>query len=88
MMPKKEVDYSKTHFYKIVCRDLSIKDCYVGPTTDFNTRKSNHKTTCNNERDQVHYNFYLYQFIRENGGFENFDMILINTEQCENAFYA
>ena len=38
-MPHKEVDDSKTHFYKIVCKDLSIKDCYVGHTTNFKNRK-------------------------------------------------
>ena len=29
------MDYSKTHFYKIVCKDLNIKDCYVGHTIKF-----------------------------------------------------
>ena len=87
-MPRKPIDYTNTHFYKIVCKDISINDCYIGHTTDFKRRKSNHKRTCYNENDQVHYNIYLYQFIRENGGFDNFDMILINTECCENAFYA
>ena len=28
-MPIKPVDYSQTHFYKIVCKDLSIKDCLL-----------------------------------------------------------
>ena len=87
-MPQKEIDYSKSHFYRIVCKDLSIKDCYVGHTTDFNSRKHQHKRTCYDESDPVHYNIYLYQFIRENGGFDNFDMILINTENCENALHA
>ena len=87
-MPHKEVDYSKTHFYKIVCKDLSIKDCYVGHTTNFKNRKNAHKRKCYDENDQVHYNFYVFQFIRDNGGFDNFDMILINTECCENSLEA
>ena len=74
-MPRKEMDYSKTHFYKIVCKDLNIKDCYVGHTTNFKNRKHDHRQKCYQENDQIHYNIYLYQFIRENGGFENFDMI-------------
>ena len=28
-MPLKEINCEKTHFYKIVCKDTSIKDCYV-----------------------------------------------------------
>ena len=83
-MPVKPIDYSQTHFYKIVCRNTDIKDCYVGHTTDFTKRKHQHKRTCYDEKDQVHYNFYLYQFIRENGGWDNFDMILLDTLNCEN----
>jgi len=33
-MPRTPVDYSKTIIYKIVCKDLSIVDLYVGHTTD------------------------------------------------------
>ena len=86
-MPVKPIDYSKTHFYKIVCKDLNIKDCYVGHTTDFTKRKSNHKRAYTNENDR-HYNIYLYQFICENGGLDNFDMVLIQTVKCENGMEA
>ena len=47
-MPKVAMDYSKTHFYKIVCKDLSIKDCYVGHTTNLMKRKHHHKNLCIN----------------------------------------
>ena len=83
-MPKVPIDYSETQFYKIVCRNTDIKDCYVGHTTDFTKRKHQHKRTCYDEKDQIHYNFYLYQFIRENGGWDNFDMILLDTIDCGN----
>ena len=83
-MPRKELNYDKTYFYKIVCKDLNIKDCYVGHTLNFKNRKSAHKRTCYNENDREHFNSYVYQFIRNSGGFENFDMILIQTERCEN----
>ena len=52
-MPRKPINYTNTHFYKIVCKDISINDCYIGHTTDFKRRKSNHKRTCYNENDQV-----------------------------------
>ena len=48
-------------------------------------RKQQHRLTCYNENDKVHHDVYLFQFIHENGGFDNFDMILIKTDSCENA---
>ena len=82
-MPLKQVNYDKTHFYKIVCKDTNIKDCYVGHTTDFTTRKWQHKSSCNNEKRKGHHH-YVYEFIRKNGGWDNWDMILIETIKCEN----
>lgn len=75
-MPKTPIDYSKTIIYRIVCKDVSIKESYVGATTDFTRRKSNHKSICNNVNN-IRYNFNVYQFIRNNGGWENWDMIEI-----------
>ena len=72
-MPHKPIDYSKTIIYKIVCKDLEVTDVYVGHTTDFKSRKNRHKSNCNNEK----YNLKIYKFIRDNKGFENFDMIVI-----------
>ena len=86
-MPLNKIMYDKTHFYKIVCRDLNIKDCYVGHTTNFRTRKNQHKTTCNSPLNKSH-NFPVYKFIRENYGWDNFDMILIETLSCENKLEA
>ena len=86
-MPLKEINYDETHFYRIVCRDLNVKDCYVGHTTDFYSRKCRHKSNCNNT-NQEHYKLYVYEFIRENGGWENWDMILIKTEKCNNELEA
>ena len=81
-MPRKPIDYSNTHFYKIVCKDLNITDCYVGHTADFTKRKNAHKNNCLNQNNK-HYNSYLYVFIRNNGGFSNFDMILLEKISCE-----
>ena len=86
-MPRKPIDYSKTHFYKIVCKDTSITDCYVGHTTDFTKRKRQHKSCCLNENDS-HYNVFLYDFIRKNGNWNNWDMVLIKTIKCENGLEA
>ncbi len=68
------VNYQNSQIYKLCCKDPSIKDIYVGSTTNFRTRKNCHKRTCTNENNKG-YNTPVYQFIRENGGWENWDMI-------------
>jgi len=82
-MPRVAIDYSKTIIYKICCKDVNITDIYVGHTTDLKSRKRNHKNDCHN-LNGVKYNYYVYQFIRKNGGWDNFDMIVIEEYQCEN----
>jgi len=69
-MPKKEIN--NYVFYKIYCNDENIKNCYVGMTTNFYNRKSTHKSNINNN-----YDIKVYNFIRENGGWENWSMIVI-----------
>ena len=49
-MPKTEIDYSNTIFYKIYCKDESINELYIGHTTNFVQRKHAHKNSCNNEK--------------------------------------
>ena len=77
------VNYGKSMIYKLVCNDVNISDCYVGSTTNFYRRKQQHKFDCNNENRKI-YNQYKYQFIRSNGGFENWSMIIIENYACEN----
>ena len=77
------MDYSKTIIYKIKCREPTILDCYVGHTTNFIQRKYKHKFDCNTPTRKNH-NDYIYRFIRENGGWENWDMILIEEVECNN----
>lgn len=86
-MPSKRINYEQTYFYKICCKDVGITDIYIGHTTNFNRRRNEHKSTCNNINSMNH-NMWVYQFIRENGGYSNWDMILIETKCCENALDA
>jgi hypothetical protein len=80
-MPKKPIDYSKTYIYKIVCKDPTITDIYVGHTTDPTSRKYKHKGSCNNPK-HTHYTQYVYQFIRDNGGWDNWELIIIECISC------
>jgi hypothetical protein len=76
-------DYSKTQIYRFICNDLSIKDNYIGSTTNWTKRKQHHKISCNNLNDNKSH-LTIYKIMRENGGFENWNMILIEDYPCEN----
>ena len=83
-MPKKtNYNLNKIIFYKFCCKNNNVLNCYVGHTRKFNRRKSEHKSRCNNEKDKK-YDFKLYQLIRVNGGFDNWNMIDIHKEFCKN----
>ena len=77
-MPKETIDYSNTIIYKIYCKDETITDIYVGHTTNFTKRKCLHKTACNNLNNKSK----IYNTIRENGGWENWNMIEIAKYNC------
>ena len=86
-MPRKPIDYSNTHFYKIVCKDTNVKSLYVGHTTDFTARKYDHKKQCINPNNASH-NHFVYQAIRENGNWDNWDMVELETRCCESSLEA
>jgi len=66
---------SKTgYIYKLCCNDPTITDCYVGSTKNEKVRKNGHKTSCNSSSNK-NYNLNVYQFIRDNGGWANWNMI-------------
>ena len=77
------VDYSKGLIYKLCCNDTNIKDIYVGSTTNFIRRKCNHKSACNNVNKKS-YNYYVYKFIRDNGGWCNWSMVLVREYNATN----
>jgi hypothetical protein len=86
-MPRLAMDYSKCVIYKIVCLDPEIENCYVGHTTNFKSRKSAHKQNCN-VKEKRDYGSYVYNFIRENGGWDNWNMVIIEDFDCENYLQA
>jgi len=78
-------DYSKGIIYKLCCKDPNVTEIYIGSTTNFIKRKHSHKCNCNNNSEKnKHYNSKVYKFIRDNGGWENWDMIQIIEYSCEN----
>ena len=83
-MPKTQTDYSATIIYKLCCKDPEIDDIYIGHTTNFIQRKNKHKTASGN----INYNSYVYMFIRDHGGWDNWSMIMIEEINCENVLDA
>jgi hypothetical protein len=79
-MPKDNIDYSKTIIYKITCKDKNINDIYVGHTTNFVKRKCLHKYACTNLDNKLK----IYHIIRQNGGWDNWDMTEIAMYNCKN----
>ena len=80
-MPRKQ-DFSQSIIYHI--RNIETKKViYVGSTTKFQDRKAKHKYICNNEGHKNH-NFLVYCFIRENGGFNNFEVIPVSILNLQN----
>ncbi len=60
--------------YKLACKNPSIKEIYyVGSTKNLGVRKSQHKHHCNYNND-----FMVFQFFRNNGGFNNWDIVQLN----------
>jgi hypothetical protein len=70
------------YIYKIVCEDTSVNYRYVGSTRAFKERKYLHKSRCNNEKPNE-YNNKLYKTIRENGGWNNWRIIVIAEVEVE-----
>jgi len=75
-MLKGNVDFSKGLIYKLCCKDPNIKEIYVGSTVNFRLRKRKHKDDCNIPTNKE-YNYKKSKFIRDHGGWENWEMILI-----------
>lgn len=66
----------KYYIYKIYSINNNIKDCYIGSTNKFSSRKSQHKKNTTNKTKKS-YHRRLYRFIRENGGWDNFIMEIV-----------
>ena len=74
--------YENSIIYKLChCNDLENENIYIGSTTNFRTRKNQHKNRCNNIKDG-YYNLTVYQFIRDNGGWDEWQMIPIEVFPC------
>ena len=76
-------DYSNTVIYKLRSKNPLIKDFYIGHSKDFHYRQIAHRSTCNNVNSEGH-NTPVYIFIRENGGYDNWDFEILETANLKN----
>ncbi len=83
-MPRKAINFSNTVIYKIACKDVSVKDVYVGSTTDVAKRRYEHKSRCGNENGE-RFHLAVYAFIRRSGGWENWELVVIEAFPCKSS---
>lgn len=74
--------YNEFIIYKIYQPEI-LNLIYIGSTTNFSQRKSNHKKNCHN-RVSKKYKYPLYQYIRGCGGWNAFKMEIIEKYPCKN----
>ena len=55
---------------------------YVGSSCSHTKRKSAHKSNCNNEKSDK-YNLPVYRYIRDNGGWDNWEFVLLEKFPCK-----
>jgi hypothetical protein len=86
-MPKTDIDYTNTIIYKITCKNPTVTDVYVGHTTNFVQRKHAHKQSCTNTKSR-NYKCKLYDVIRNNNGWDNWNMEIVNFFNCKDNYEA
>jgi len=78
---EEEEEEREFFIYEIYCLDDKILDRYVGMTNNYDLRWYNHKKAYENETYKDH-NKFLYQFIRKNGGIDNWNVRLLEKKIC------
>lgn len=83
------MDYSNACIYKIVnidyCDDADNKDFYIGSCKRFNKRRNVHKYDCNNIKSKS-YNQQIYRHIRQNGGWNKWEVVLLEQYPCNSRY--
>lgn len=82
-LTKMNKDYSCAVVYKIVCKDTNISFVYVGSTCNYRMRLSHHKSDYFNV-NSPRYKLPLYEFMRVNGDWTNFEVVIVEEFPCNN----
>ena len=68
--------------YKIIPKNKNLFFSYIGHTYNFIERKCQHKKNTTNTKDNKHYHLKVYQTIRDNGGWDAWEMIELEKYAC------
>tara|TARA_R110001592_G_scaffold102967_2_gene290225 strand:+ start:352 stop:642 length:291 start_codon:yes stop_codon:yes gene_type:complete len=66
----------KGYIYTLTCKDTEIKDYYIGSTLKPKKRMNDHRYECSTAW-RINYDYKVYQFIRQNGFIDNWEMNII-----------
>jgi len=81
-MTSQSFKYPNAVIYEITCKDVNVIDKYIGSCANEYDRRYTHKSKCNNVKSQNH-NLSLYVFIRDNGGWDNWLMVVVEKYPCQ-----
>ena len=70
------------YYIYIIKDNNNEEEFYIGSTTRFSSRKSHHKKNTNNKVSKKYW-CKLYQYIRANGNWDNFTMVILEEGECE-----
>jgi hypothetical protein len=68
--------------YKICPKNTDLQYCYVGHSSNFEQRIKHHMTNTTNVKDLKHYHLKQYETIRNNGGWDEWEIIEIEKFKC------
>ena len=71
-----DLSYDNCVIYRIFCKDLTITAEYIGHSKNVKRREDSHKL------NSTFLNYRLYKFIRNNGGWDNFLLEIIEKYPC------
>ncbi len=68
------------YIYQITCKDPDVKELYIGQTETFEKRKYVHS------KDSEKSNLKIYKIIRKHGGWNNWNMKILNHYYCKDEY--
>ena len=85
-MSNAKSNFGKSIIYKIVCKDLQIKDVYVDSTRNLAARIAAHKHWAKNPEHQLAKDRLLYSTVDANLGWDNWTVVFIERYPCADQY--
>lgn len=77
-MPTKATQTPRQVIYTIKCKNQEVRPFYIGSTINPKKRKKHHKEYTLYEKT-IHYDYPVYKYIREHGGWSNWEFKEVKT---------